>query len=277
MGFGHVRRSHALATALKLKGFSIRVTLGSNAARNTELQFPADPGEPDLLLFDVPETQTEALRNAVRGPIPVIALDYFGDLSPTLTISVQERTPVPAGNRLHGFKYAIIRQEVRVLRGRCTSGAGVLIILGGADPRQFSGPVVDALDEWSEERTLVLGPYATSEVQERPGLRVVRDPPDLPLLMAQCRFAISSGGVTLTELLCLGKAVHVIPQSSAEEAFAETLDAAGALLGIGFDSIALPTTNIVKKTSTLGQALFDGDGVNRIGDVLRDVWRSHQK
>ena len=78
---------------------------------------PADIGEPDLVLLDLPYNGDQWVNDTRCKGKPVVALDYEGTVSPDLIISIFDRGEVPACARhLVGLDYAIIRPDIRVLR-----------------------------------------------------------------------------------------------------------------------------------------------------------------
>ena len=69
VGFGHLRRSQALALGLKERGFAVRVLPLSSAAKSAALAYPSDVGPADLLLFDLPDTSELQISKAAAVPV----------------------------------------------------------------------------------------------------------------------------------------------------------------------------------------------------------------
>ena len=269
-GYGHLRRSSALAEVLVARGFRVRISPRSAAARRL-IASGREPGRPDVIVFDLPDTAQPAIADTRRRGIPTVALDYFGPDRPTLTLSVRERPPVPPGRRDHGIELAIVRAPIRELAARSpAAGDGVLVILGGADVRGRSAAIARAVRRLEDDVTVVLGPYAPA-IDDAGGARVVRDPADLPGRMAACRWAVSSGGVTLTELLCLGKPAYVAPQTAAERDLVRPLAARGAIFGVGDEPARAPTEAERLDIAAAARAVVDGRGADRIADRISDL------
>jgi spore coat polysaccharide biosynthesis predicted glycosyltransferase SpsG len=100
---------------------------------------------------------------------------------------------------------------------------------------------------------------------------VCTNPSNLPELFARSDWAVTSGGGSLFEGLCLGKAVHVLPQTAAEERIARHVDSQGGLLGIGLDSLRAYSVNEVIKVAAKGAHLVDGLGAQRVSKIVK-LW-----
>ncbi len=267
-GCGHLRRSLALAQVLEERHHRVRVKplSASGAKILADARAPNSQGAPDLLLFDLPDTIDAPIADACDGPIPTLALDYFGQARPTLTISVRERGETLHGRRESGLEYAIVRDEIRQ-QDRGTTGRGVLLMLGGSDVRGLTTVLAAALVEQGAEVTVVLGPYAP-EPGYMGNVQVFRNPPNLPERMANTRWAVSSGGVSMTELMYLGKAVHVAAQSEAEFNLANLVLQQGGLLGVGLESLRVYTEPEVEKVAGQASKIVDGLGAERIAQRI---------
>lgn len=270
-GCGHLRRSLALADVLQSRKHKVRLRSLSPAGATilAEEEAPNAEGSPDLLLFDLPDTQEAPIAQACEGGTLTIALDYFGQASPTLTISVRERMTEIVGTRRSGIEYAIVREEILAEKSE-TVGEGVLLMLGGSDVRGLTTQLARTLIEMGADLTVILGPYAPNP-GTLTGAQVFRNPPNLPSLMARTRWAVSSGGVSMSELMFLGKPVHVASQTDAEEKLASLVMAKGGLLGVGIDSVRMYSDNELKKVSVRASEIVDGMGAQRIVDSVEEI------
>ena len=68
----------------------------------------------------------------------------------------------------------------------------------------------------------------------------------------------------MMEMMCLGKAVHVIPQTMAELNLAKLIYNKGALLGIGLDTLCMPSLGEIARVGARARELVDGRGIDRI-------------
>ena len=267
-GLGHLSRGSALAAALLRRGRRVRLSaLSDEGARLLGDRRLDAPGRPSVCVFDLPYEIEPALQERRRQGIASVALDYFGDAGPDLVVSVLERRqPPPAGNRLSGFKYAIVRAEIAAL-APAAEGSGVLVLMGGGDVLRRGPAVAARLAALGERVTLVEGPQAPKS-PAAPGVETLRAPSDLPSRMAGCGWAVTNGGVTMTELMCLGKAVHVVPQTDDEERLARRLLDSGVLLGLGEEEVAAPDDARRRAVGSAAGRVFDGLGAERIADEI---------
>jgi len=272
-GFGHLSRCSSLGRALRERGHRVRVCAVSEQGRSLLPPSPQDPGPASLLVLDLPQNVDETLGEAESLGIPAVALDYAGPKRPALTISVLERARPPfQAKRLSGLDYAIVREDVRRLRP-APQGSGVLVVIGGGDVRNDGIEAVRGLAYCRESVTWVQGPCRRDEAASNPpeGVRVLSSPENLPQLMAQCRWAVANGGTTMMELLCLGKPVHVLSQTSAEEEFARPLLERGALLGMGPGPLREPSLELASRVSAQASRVIDGCGIDRICSALESL------
>ena len=143
-------------------------------------------------------------------------------------------------------------------------------MLGGSDVRGLTTSLAAALVELGAEVTVVLGPYAP-EPGELGNAQVFRDPSNLPELMAAARWAVSSGGVSMTELMYLGKAVHVAAQSEAELNLANLVLQQGGLLGVGVENLRVYTESELETVAGQASKIVDGLGAERIAKRIEQL------
>jgi spore coat polysaccharide biosynthesis predicted glycosyltransferase SpsG len=89
--------------------------------------------------------------------------------------------------------------------------------------------------------------------------------------MASCAWAVTTGGTTMLEMLCLGKAIHVVPRTEAELAFAQRFAAQGALLGLGLETLQTPAQDLIQTCQQRGPQLVDGKGCERIAFEIESL------
>ena len=269
-GLGHLRRSNTLGAYLRTVGYRVRVTARSAEGRRLLGEAPADPGTAAAWVIDLPAPDPELIGAAHNQP--TLALDYFWGGTPTLTVSILERseTAAPGGNRLAGLLYAIIRQDIREL-APAPGGEGVVVAIGGGDQKSVGADTALRLSEAGEKVTLIQGPLAAVRDLASSAIVCLRDPPDLAKRMAQCRWAVCNGGSTLMEFMSLGKPAWVLPQTPAEERLARHVLAQGGLLGIGSDEMRAPLEEHGARIGRKACELVDGRGVERLGDLIAQM------
>jgi spore coat polysaccharide biosynthesis predicted glycosyltransferase SpsG len=269
LGFGNLRRSSTLAAQFKSRGYAVRVEAVSDDGRRLLPASPADGGKGDLWLLDLPYNADAWVEKARQEKRSVAALDYEGNNPPDLVISIFPRgTSASAKRHLVGLKYAIIHPDI-ARRAPAPNGKGVLIVIGGGDRCGIGETAALSLHGQGCAVTLVEGPLAETTLPNLP-TDIVRlsSSSDLPLRMASCEWAVTSGGGVMLEMLCLGKPVHVLPRTPHEQALACLVFEHGAALGVGFDALRPPSDELCRKTSLKARSLVDGRGADRIIDAV---------
>jgi len=270
-GFGHLTRSAVLASQLIARGHPVRVCIPSDEGKKLWFKAPQDQGPARLIIFDLPYEIEPFLSGPKKSRIPTVALDYFGSSEPDLTISILERSqPLPSGRRLSGLSYAIIREEIINLKEE-PSGKGVLVIIGGGDVHKLGGETASLLADSGENVSLIEGPLVTNHFEAKnPKIKTMKNPPDLSRRMAQCQWAVTNGGATMMEMMCLGKPVVVIPQTNSEKVLASHVYNLGGLLGIGMEKLNQIPRAKFSEIGANAQKLIDGNGINLVMDKIEE-------
>ena len=274
-GIGNVLRSRELGARLTLRGHT--VTLRPLSARAAALAgLPAEAadrtGAAEVVVLDLPYDGDARVAEARQHGARVLALDHQGALAPDEIVSLQAVRPVPANVPHHiGGEYAIVRAEFLRLREAMPPRTDeLLVILGGGDGSGLAEQVVERLVDLQCTPTLVLGPAAAepSAALRRSGVSRAHAPADLAERMARCHWAVCTGGTTMLEFMCLGRAVHVVPRTAAEQVFADHFASQGALLGVGLDALCAPSRAGIDRCEQRGPALIDGRGCERIASRI---------
>ncbi|MCW9034171.1 MAG: hypothetical protein OQJ97_08110 [Rhodospirillales bacterium] len=268
-GMGHVRRSATLAWTLKRKGYFARVRCISDIDISALPKMPCDEGKADGMIIDLPYEGDRWLTEAIESGIKVLALDYRGIATPDAMIAIVDRGNTPdCPCRLFGLDYAIIRDDVRKL-SPSDQGEGVVVSIGGGDLLGLGEEIAATLSlQQNNQVTLIEGPLVKSTSVNDSGYIKLRNPDDLALRIAGCNWAVTNGGATMMEMMCLGKAVHVVPQTKQEEELANIVLSKGGLLGVGSESLRSPELNEIQSVSMTARRLVDGLGTDRIANVL---------
>ncbi len=271
-GYGHIRRSYTLARALEKEKYPVKFTVLSKSKKFFIPDFTSTDIEPVIQVLDLPYEIRPWVDQANEKNIPTIARDYFGNARPTLTISIYEhRTPLPAGCRFSGLEYALIRSEI-LQHTPPTVGDGVVVMIGGSDLNRVGESIALSLTASGKLVNLIEGPaikenYATN----LPNVTVLYTPKNLESYMATCEWAVTNGGGSMMEMMSLGKAVHVVPQTKDELLLAQIVFDKGALLGIGLDKLRVPTFEEIKQVGKQARKLVDGHGVDRIIKIIEGI------
>jgi UDP-2,4-diacetamido-2,4,6-trideoxy-beta-L-altropyranose hydrolase len=201
------------------------------------------------------------------------------------------RDKVPDHALLLGSSYVFLRREFGSLRGKRVfpkTGNRILVTLGGSDPENLAPKIARTLAEIPEyEITLVAGPGYThtieSPLQANRNIRIVRNPPNMPALMARADIAIIAGGGTLWELLYMGCAVLSYSRNEVQQQIVDELAARDATHDMGATKKFKPTALVSAvagiansksrrmKMSKIGRQVLDGLGTVRILRAMSDA------
>ena len=270
LGFGHISRSKTLAAALRDAGAHVRFEPRSDTARDALIEEPGAHGEADVLVLDLPYADDAVICSARAAGRPVAVLDHVGEAEADLAIRTDpRRLPMAAKRCAYGLAYAMIRREI--LRQPIRDDGHVLVCIGGSDLGDLGVDAAHMLAEAGIRVVLVRGPLAGSLAGAPKGVEIRVSPPDLPALMAGCRFAVTNAGTTALECMALGKPVHVLAQTEAERATAERFLADGIILGLGLETLAAPEPESAARVAAAGRAQVDGRGADRVAALVLEL------
>ena len=221
---------------------------------------------------------------------------YFADLVLNQNVYANEAFYPSRENYtrlLLGPRYAMLRREFRPWRDWkreiAPVGRKVLVTMGGSDPENVTGRVVEALRmttvEGLEATVVVGGSNPHLESLEKAGnlagaIRFVRDTPDMPELMAWADVAVSAAGTTSLEMCLLGLPAILIDVAANQTPGAEVLDQKGIAIHLGSSKQVRPETIVTEleslllsqnmriKMSEQGKKLVDGQGAGRVIQVI---------
>jgi spore coat polysaccharide biosynthesis predicted glycosyltransferase SpsG len=268
-GFGNLRRSIALAESLRRSGYRVSVDAVSEGARQLLPAFQNDDGPGDVWLLDLPYEGDKWVRKGQASKRPVAALDFIGTGAPDLNISIFDHGLAPAAAKhLVGLQYAIIRPDIIAL-APAAEGEGVVVMIGGGDKDGLGERVAEMIQTDTDGITLIEGPLAEKSRELAPAIKRLNSPPELARLMAGCAWAVTSGGGTMLEMMCLAKAVHVVPRTPFEVSLAQSILGQGALLGVGIENIGRPSPERRRSVAATARRLVDGKGTVRIATALQ--------
>lgn len=274
VGYGHIRRSSALAAQLERDGIDVRLVGLSDEARRW-LPPPKFAGRSaGIQIFDSPCKVDDKIRIAQMYGQITVALDWFGETAiPDVNIVVYPHGQVRGTKEVHvGFEYILIREEIASLhRTPATCSAErVLVFLGGGNLLSQGHETARRLSQQGLEVTLVQGPLAMNS-GDGEGYQVLVNPKNLPQLLAASDWAVTNGGGCLFEAMCIGKAAVVLPQTDAEMKIARFAEKRGAVLGIGLDSLRKFQCDEISIVAERGANLVDGRGALRVSSIVRGL------
>ena len=195
----------------------------------------------------------------------------------------------PHTRLLLGTRYALLRQQFNEWRGWerefPSVARKVLVTLGGSDPDNVTGKIVDALTQISglEVKALIGGSNPHREQLQskirNPESKIsfAVDAPNMPELMAWADVAVAAGGTTCWELAFMGLPSLVLVLADNQRAVADALDAAAVARKTTPERVAGDLASLQadldsrRAMSHLGRKLVDGDGVARVTACLESV------
>jgi UDP-2,4-diacetamido-2,4,6-trideoxy-beta-L-altropyranose hydrolase len=192
---------------------------------------------------------------------------------------------------LLGTRYALLRRQFLAYSNRHRDIAPVarkvLVTLGGGDPDNVTGKVIEALCGLDVEAKIVVGgsnPHADKLKADRSKLKaahVLVDANNMPELMAWADVAIAAAGMTSWELAFMGLPSLMIVLADNQVAIAAALEREGVSVNLGAHTevssakiagvlqTLLADSSLRKAMSERGRALVDGEGASRVVSQLR--------
>lgn len=326
MGIGHVMRCLALGQAWQDRGGMVTVVTapGQPALQSRFVregfavhELKALPGTvadavetlatavaASWLVVDGYQFRTDYLLALKAGKSRVLAVDDLGtiDLEPAdlvLNQNMQAAADLYAGHvaasrLLLGSSFALLRREFLQERGRAAAprdGAArnVVITLGGSDPANVSGRVLELLGSVRDLRlqvTVIVGPAnphlpslqaTAARLQPAHDVTLVPDPPDLPAVLARADVAVSAAGSSCWELACLKVPMLLIVTADNQRPSAVALAAANMAIVAGGEladdlvpalRTLLEDPAVRRRLSHNAAQLIDGRGAGRVAERL---------
>jgi len=194
---------------------------------------------------------------------------------------------------LLGTRYAQLRRDFlawgKWQRAFPPVARRVLVTLGGSDPDNATGKVIDALALLRDWEAVVVAGGSNPNLAKLEAarafspcdLRLVVDATNMPQLMAESDVAVAAAGTTSWELAFMGLPAVTLVLADNQRANAECLHAAGLSRNLGWHSHASPEsiargleplrTDVLARTemSRVGRAVVDGAGADRVAAILR--------
>lgn len=193
-----------------------------------------------------------------------------------------------AGARLLlGTRYALLRQEFldwkNWRREIPPVARKVLVTLGGSDPDNVTGKVIEVFKQFCEiEAKVVVGgsnPHLeqlkSAIVNQKSKLELIVNATNMPELMAWADVAIAAGGSTSWELAFMGVPALMLVLAENQREVADGLAAAHVVRKTHADSLTadlralLPAAAARKEMSECARQLVDAQGVSRVVSHLR--------
>jgi len=201
----------------------------------------------------------------------------------------------PCTRLLLGPRYAMLRREFKTWRAWqreiAPLGCKVLVSMGGSDPDNLTGRVIEAISALKnieiEARVIVGGSNPNLAALEKLAgtsegkVRLERNPGNIPELMAWADVAVSAAGSTCWELCFLGLPALVMDVAENQRGIASTLQEKGVAVHLGWAADVTPSEigkrleellrspDARKTMSQRGKNLVDGYGAERVASAMR--------
>ena len=261
-GLGHINRSQTLANSLIKDGHKVKLIILSKFDIK-DIVVLSD------VIIDLPY-DGDFLSERIDSKFKVIGLDYLGEANLDLVINVFDYGRYKGSNQINGLDYAIIREDiVSLVNENSLKKDNVLVMLGSYDLKNYAYGVISLINNKNIPVSFV-EKEKSIDVSSFDFCRHYENPSNIAEIMNSCSWAISNGGSSMLELMALGKAVHVLPQTEAERALAKQIFKSGGLLGVGHP-VFIPNIVKINKVGKLANTLIDDQGVNRIINLIREV------
>ncbi len=297
------RGAESVRSRLEKEGFEINLLESSQEsewARNLAKKFFAP-----WVVMDGYHFTAEDQRSIKAAGLKLLLIDDLGECGPyTADIVLNQNIFAKDGmyrdrekstKCLLGMKYALLRKEFGYVAGAEkkieTSCLKILVTLGGADSGNVTARVIEALkgvESFEFEVVAIVGSYNQHQTKLEaivldagPSFRLVKDTDEMARWMLWADLAITAGGSTCWELLCLGLPSIVLALSPHQEWIAAPLAQLGALVNLGCaEKISVSDIQAaVKKLlsspeeragmSRIGRELIDGLGAQRVMRALK--------
>lgn len=300
VGLGHLRRSQALAVALRRRGATPRFLVDGPAdsagpevtrlgwTRDPELAFTVLAGQrPDVVVVDSYRATAEVL-DRLRGIAGcVVAIDDLADRPLPAHVVVNcalqaARLPYRGATDttfLLGPEFALLDPAFGDAPDRVPGDVvrQVLVTLGGGSMSGVLDPALAAVRRAVPLAgiDLALGPFADARVEGQArvtlhrGLRSLRD------MMRRADLAVTGGGMTLYECFATGTPVVAVCLADNQRPNVEALSQAGLILSAAAsleDAVGRAAADpaLRRALSAAGRRLVDGRGATRVAaEVLR--------
>jgi UDP-2,4-diacetamido-2,4,6-trideoxy-beta-L-altropyranose hydrolase len=307
-GFGHLRRSIAIASGLRSHRKNICFLVDSDNAPIKILKekgfkayllstFPIELFAPKVSVIDQKGDIYARIKKLRSKGSKICLID---NASKARLISDIVIFPVShfndnlnwrdfKGKKYLGAEYFPLNpeflKEKRLKHDRFT----ILVTMGGSDPNNITAKVAKALKIIKEDFRVIIvigSAFGKQNIPSDRRFKIVRNPKNMAKLMASSDLALTAFGTTLYELAYMGVPALIISNYAKERSEVDTFGKLGTSISIGyFKDIAEASISkaVVRsmldrrratKLSRGGKKLVDGKGVQRIIKLLKGLEKS---
>ena len=251
---------------------------------------------PKVVINDIKDTTTDYMQMLKVAKIRVVNFDDLGE-GAELADAVIDANRRENKKKLFGPKYVVLHSNYAKARNKNRSIhkriKNIVISIGGADPFGITQKLLECFEEIDGKYNcvVVLGPlfknphHLQQKWKNHEHIYFIQDLDTVikPLLWADC--AITNGGITMFESLCLGTPTLIVSQNADEVKNVKRLERKEALLEISLGT-KLSTNKVNKRLkkisenydyrvqlSTNGKNIVDGRGIFRSLAVIEKLAR----
>ena len=275
-------------TAIKDWGYRVDTVSSPEEEQHTFWQF-----RPDAIVVNKLNNPSGYIKSLRGVSDLIVTIDDAGEEAGHADLNINVLYHVPGA--ITDPEYIALRGEFQELHGR-TKPIGaeveeVMITQGGGDICGITPRIIRSLDRMvcRPHFTVIIGPAFRHHVELEEALAsstldlaVVHNARNMADLIWEADFAITSGGLTMFELACVGTPSLVICGEPIEEETASRLEKAGVVVslgaGVGVDYEKLPEIvdgllmdfEMRRMLSSRGRELIDGRGCERVVRLIRE-------
>jgi len=251
--------------------------------------------EPDLVINDIRNSSLDYMRELNAAGVRTVNFDDCGEGQALADAVIDTNLKPSAGSnvdcRYYGVDYVALDPQFvhyhNVEKEIAEHARKIMILMGGSDPKELTHKVLGALSPVAVryETTVVVGPgnkrfFDNFNGYDAEGIRVLTDVSCMGRLMYEADIGISSGGISMYEMVAVGTPNIVLCQARHEVRNARLLEEQGIVVNLGMGAGALESwiKDAVetlagdrarrKMMSEQGKHLVDAKGMERIMAVI---------
>lgn len=304
VGMGHVMRCINIARALEEQELPLHFLVNNerpvidrlNSEALFHITYPLTGRHPSRLSGDVVVIDT---KRDVSGQVHTLKEDgrkviLIDNTSTDEADAVVMPTPLYRGSikcgLVAGSEYIIIGERFRNARERGllrhSAPLKVLVTMGGSDPNNLTGRILEELSDMEGiEVTVVIGPAFSADCafESSDRFSFVHNPRDMAALMSGSHVAFTAMGTTIFELAYMGVPSLVIGNYESDREDLASIEELGISRGLGYHMDIQPgnisgaltefrdNAAMWQETSMKAKALTDGRGALRIAGLITSM------
>jgi spore coat polysaccharide biosynthesis predicted glycosyltransferase SpsG len=214
-GTGHLIRSKAIYNEIK-KNYQAKLI--TNEDKKNYYKY-------DILVFDLPDYNNFLQKNYNYKNQKIVCIDYNGQDLIDLNFS-SVRYSHKAKKNLVSINNIILNKPKKYTS---IKKKFVLISMGGSDPKNYTKKILlKLLKDKGIIIKVILGKlnknYNSFKNLKNDRVTILQNPKNFRALQANCKYAITNGGMTMCEMIYLNKKIFAVPKNKNEENFCKLIN-----------------------------------------------------